>query len=119
MSNILTDLLKETSPSRLLCIVLTDFLALRLFCFNIRQHGRHILYCKLHVDSRKFQYQRPYRLCTFALKHPFCMSCCLSCKLPNTALFKPIHWTTNLPKIKTFTDLRSVLKLVHTNKTSG
>ena len=45
-----------TSPSRLS----TDFLALRLFCFNIRQHGRQILYFKLHVDGRKFHYQRPH-----------------------------------------------------------
>jgi len=37
-------------------IVLTDFLALRLFCFNIYQHGRQILCFKLHVDGR--------RLCT-------------------------------------------------------
>jgi len=33
-----------TSPSRLLGIVSTDFLALRLFCFNIRQHGGQMLY---------------------------------------------------------------------------
>jgi len=40
--------------------VLTDFLALRLFFFNIRrQHGRPILYFKLHVDGRKFHYRRP------------------------------------------------------------
>jgi len=44
----------------LLRIVSTDFLALRLFCFNIRQHGRQILYFKLHVDGRKFQYRRPH-----------------------------------------------------------
>ena len=49
MSNILTKLR----------IVSTDFLALRLFCFNIRQHGRQILYFKLHVDDRKFNYRRP------------------------------------------------------------
>jgi len=54
MSNILTNLLKETSPSRLLRIVSTDFLALRLFCFNIRQHGRQILYFKLYADGSKF-----------------------------------------------------------------
>jgi len=59
MSNILTNLLKETSPSRLLCIVLTDFLALRLFCFNIRQHGCQILFFTLHVHGRKFNYRRP------------------------------------------------------------
>jgi len=47
------------SPPRLLRIVSTDFLALRLFCFNIRQHGCQILYFKLHVDGRKFHYQRP------------------------------------------------------------
>jgi len=35
MSNILTNLLKEASPSRLLRIVSTDFLAVRVFCFNI------------------------------------------------------------------------------------
>jgi len=46
--------------SRLLHIVSTDFLALRLFCFNIRQHGRQILYFKLHVDGCKFRYQRPH-----------------------------------------------------------
>jgi len=60
MSNILTNLLKETSPFRLLRIVLTDFLALRLFCFNIRQHGRQIIYFKSHVDGRKFHYWRPH-----------------------------------------------------------
>jgi len=41
------------SPSRLLRIVSTDFLALRLFCFNICQHGCQILNFKLHVDGRK------------------------------------------------------------------
>jgi len=44
---------------RLLRIVSTDFVALRLFCFNMRQHGRQILYFKLHVDGRKFYYRRP------------------------------------------------------------
>jgi len=44
--------------SRLLHIVSTDFLALRLFCFNIRQHGRQILYFDLHVDGCKFHYRR-------------------------------------------------------------
>jgi len=40
---------------RLLRIVSTDFvLALCLFCFNTRQHGRQILYFKLRVDCRKF-----------------------------------------------------------------
>ena len=39
--------------------VSTDFLALRLFCFNIRQRRRQILYFKLHVDGRKFHYRRP------------------------------------------------------------
>ena len=37
----------------------TDFLALHLFCFNIRQHGHQMLYFKLHVDGRKFHYRRP------------------------------------------------------------
>jgi len=37
----------------------TDFLALRLSCFHIRQHGRQILSFKLHVDGRKFHYRRP------------------------------------------------------------
>jgi len=54
--------------------VSTDFLALRLFCFNICQHGRQIFYFKfnicqhgrqifyfkLYVDSRKFHYRRPH-----------------------------------------------------------
>jgi len=40
--------------------VLTDFLALRLFCFNIHQHSRQILYFKLHVDGRKFYYRRSH-----------------------------------------------------------
>ena len=53
-----TTLLKDTSPSRLLHIVSTDFLAFRLFCFNIRQQGRQVLYFKLHVDGRKFHYRR-------------------------------------------------------------
>jgi len=44
----------------LLRIVTTDFLALRLFCFSMRQHGRQILYFKLHVDGRKFYYKRPH-----------------------------------------------------------
>ena len=48
-----------TSSSRMLCIVSTDFLALRLFSFNIRQHGCQILYFKLHVDGRKLHYRRP------------------------------------------------------------
>jgi len=43
----------------LLRIVLTDFLALCMFCFNIHQHGRQILYFKLHVDGCKFHYRRP------------------------------------------------------------
>jgi len=72
MSNILTNLLKETSPPRLLRIVSTDFLALRLFCFNMHQHGRQILYFKLHADGRKFNYWRPHAadgrsLCTVGL----------------------------------------------------
>jgi len=46
--------------SRLLRIVSTDFLALSLFCFNIHQHGRQILYFNIHVDGRKFHYRRPY-----------------------------------------------------------
>jgi len=49
-----------TSPSKLLRIMSTDFLALRLFCFNIRQDGRQILYFKLHVDDRKFHFRRPH-----------------------------------------------------------
>jgi len=49
-----------TPPSSLLRIVSTDFLALRLFCYNIRQHGRRqILYFKWHVDGRKFLNRRP------------------------------------------------------------
>jgi len=40
--------------------VLTDFLALCLFCFNIRQHDHQIFYFKLHVDGCKFHYQRPH-----------------------------------------------------------
>jgi len=56
MSNILMNLLKETSPSSLLRIVSTDFLALRLFCFNIHQHSCQILYLKVHVDGRKIPY---------------------------------------------------------------
>jgi len=57
ISNILTILIKETSTSRLLRIVSTDFLALHLFCFSIHQHGCQILYFKLHVDGRKFHYR--------------------------------------------------------------
>jgi len=52
MSNLLTNLLNETSVSRLLHTMLTNFLALRLFCFNIRHHGRQILFLKLHMDGR-------------------------------------------------------------------
>jgi len=54
--------------------VSTDFLAFRLFCINIRQHGRQILYFKLHVDGRKFHFRRPHamphgrRLCTVVLE---------------------------------------------------
>ena len=48
-----------TSPPRLLRIVSSDFLALRLFCFNIRQHDRQILYVKLHVNGRKCHYRKP------------------------------------------------------------
>jgi len=46
--------------SRLLRIVSTDFLALHLFCFNIGQHGRQILYFKLHVDGCNFHHRRPH-----------------------------------------------------------
>jgi len=49
-----------TSPSKLLRFVSTDFVALRLFSFNIRQHDRQILYFKLHVDGRKFHCRRPH-----------------------------------------------------------
>ena len=46
-------------------ILSTDFLALRLFCFNIRQRGRQTYtparsYFKLHVDGRKFHNRRPH-----------------------------------------------------------
>jgi len=44
--------------SRLLRIVSTDFLALRLFCFNRSQDNYQILYFKLHVDGCKFHYRR-------------------------------------------------------------
>ena len=62
-----------TSPSRLLRIMSTDFVALRLFCFNIRQHGRQILYFKDYmwtaanfiIKGRMWPYDR--RLCTVAL----------------------------------------------------
>jgi len=49
----------ETFPdfSRLLRIVSSDFLALSLFCFNIRRHGRQILYFKFYVDDRTFDYR--------------------------------------------------------------
>ena len=57
-----------TSPSRLLRIVSTDFLALSLFCFNIRQHGLQTLYFKLHVDGRKFHYRRP-NMALAAVRH--------------------------------------------------
>jgi len=40
--------------------MLTDFLVLRLFCFNICQHSHQILHFKLHVDGRKFHYRRPW-----------------------------------------------------------
>ena len=49
-----------TSPSRLLRIVSTNFLALHLFCFNICQHSRQTLHFKLHVDGCKFHYRRPH-----------------------------------------------------------
>ena len=63
-----------TSPSKLLRFVSTDFVALRLFSFNIRQHDRQILYFKLHVDGRKFHYQRPqvvHRWCSGINFHLF------------------------------------------------
>jgi len=71
MSNIIPNFLKETSPSRLLRTVSTDFFALRLFCFNIRHHGcffninqhvfiwnirQELLYFKLNADGRKFHH---------------------------------------------------------------
>jgi len=39
--------------SRLLRIVSTDILALRLFYFNICEHGRQILYFKLLASGAK------------------------------------------------------------------
>ena len=38
--------------------ILQSPVALCLFCFNTRQHGRQVLYLKLHVDGRKFNYRR-------------------------------------------------------------
>jgi len=79
--------------------VSTDFLVLCLFCFNIRQHGRQILYFKLHVDCRTFHYRRPNaavrpqvmhlcnrQYCLFAWKRPevfmsFLSYCHIRCKL--------------------------------------
>ena len=40
--------------------VSTDFLVMHYFCFNICQHGRQILYFKLHVHGHKFHYQWPH-----------------------------------------------------------
>jgi len=40
--------------------VSTDFLSLRLFRFNMRQHGHQILYFRLHADGRKFHYRRQH-----------------------------------------------------------
>ena len=57
----------------------TDFLALRLFCFNIRQHGRQILYFKLHVAGRKFHYRRPHAAARPQVVH----RCAKSCRLHN------------------------------------
>jgi len=50
----------ETFPdfSGLLRIVSSDFLALSLFYFKMRRHGRQILYFKFYVDDRKFHYRR-------------------------------------------------------------
>jgi len=39
-------------------MTLLILLALRSFCFNLRQHGRQILYFKLDVDDRKLHYRR-------------------------------------------------------------
>ena len=53
--------------SRLLHIVSTYFLALRLFCFNIRQHGCQIFYFKLHVDGCKLHSPAlMFRKCDFS-----------------------------------------------------
>jgi len=69
MSNILTNLLKETSLSRFLHIVSTDFLALRLFCFNIRQQAAKSYILNYTWTAANFIIEgrvRPYgqRLCT-------------------------------------------------------
>jgi len=40
--------------------MLTDFVALHLFSFNMHQHSRQIFTFKLHVDGRKFHYRRPH-----------------------------------------------------------
>jgi len=45
----------------------TDFLALRLFCFNIRQHGRHICILNHMWTAANFIIEGR-RLCTVALK---------------------------------------------------
>jgi len=98
MSNILTNLLKEASPSRLLRIVPTDILALRLFCFKIRQHGRQILYFKLHVDGRKFHYRRLHAAVRPQVVHRYCklselMNAVLSAKYLDIApLYTCIHY---------------------------
>jgi len=73
MSNILTNLLKETSPSRLLRTVWIDFLAFRLFCFNVRQHGRQILYFKYYMWTATNFIIEGRRLCTVGVNQPVFM----------------------------------------------
>jgi len=43
-----------------------------MFCFNIRQHGRQILYFKLHVDGRKIHYRRPHAAVRVQVVHRCC-----------------------------------------------
>jgi len=67
MSNILTNLLNETSPSRLLRVVSYDFLALRLLCFNKPQHGRQIFILNYMWTAADFIIEGR-RLCTVELQ---------------------------------------------------
>jgi len=64
-------ILYVASPFRLLRVLSIDFLALRLFCFNIRQRGRRILHFKLHMDGRKLHYRRPHTAVSCAPLHTY------------------------------------------------
>jgi len=95
---------KISNISRLLHIVSTDFVALRLFCFNLGQHGRQILYFILHVDGRRFHNQKLHATVRRQVVHR-----CTRCMI-NYPLYDATHEKSRLHKRATHASAQSSRK---------